>query len=1107
MLKKILSLTLCLCICFGVVFSVTSCGSDEDSSSSNTTTSTAKVPTTLSFLGITSEETDQENVEMVEEALNEIFAARFKTKIDLTLVTEEEYMDLVEQRIEIAKEYKVYDNAIAQYNAYIKKQANKTSTTDKIIGNWISGDVKVSLETLATRLVYVSEQTTVHEDGRVETLYPEAPSPVDIVMIVDEKMYDEFTDMGLLLDKNIDPTLKSYKNLQKYIYPTFFTELKALKGTVNAIPNNNMLAESTYLVVNKALAEKYDFNIEAFKNYGDLRGFLAKMKEGKEEIVLFKDEPEALGVFKLFSEDVAIGAYLDPLVGYNPEEGEKYANYEVKNLFEIKEYTDHLKLMEEYRKEGYFSKNDYVLNGYAIEVVKGDASIMAKYDREDSEYLVKEIQVPFVLREAIFDGMLAPTAYTSDITRAMEIIEAINTDPDVKNLLQYGIEEYNYIPHEESGSIIQLNGSYIMDNSLTGNVYMGYIPYQPDGESGSAWSYVMQTNLASISSPFLLFPVDEAYLQANLKDILVRAGLAEALDVSMGISYSDYANASAADLADYRKELREKYRDLIIKELVEQGRASDETKAAELVKSYDIVWVEETIAQQYIENRYGKIATLEEIDALVGQKISGNLVGYVAYNTAREKAKGYLDNIKSLRVIAKETIFADMSEADYEAKYGVLGALEFEKAVYEYLKANYEKENNLTEEDYKTLVEDFIATNFKFTDRATKQEYTYTWAEFLTIKEKALEFGTPLQTAKAQYNEWLRDIGGASQAKIDGWNYVELADKILDVIRKQFYRSQGFSSQSEFETWIYDNAILSKYSITKQELDILKVKDNTLYKDYLAKIKKDFKSQLLTTYTKDEYAAMKDTAAITAVLDYYVEYYTKAYETLCGVMGLTREELTEGYKSADEYISCVDTKLKQSFLYTLRTKYDDATINSWTIAEAEKAVYDIVYESGYYMNELAKCIGIDLSDYNNKKSEAIKYLGDPEDLAYNPGYLADVIRAYEGDLAKRGITVEQARAMEPEKIEAIIHEIIREKDFSDYVTIDVELAKLCKYYVDGVKSYTYDDNYKDDNGKDFVAIDRYCQYASDKLEDNYLFTAIVSYLNDSLQAKLDAANG
>ena len=99
MLKKILSLTLCLCICLGVVFSATSCGSSGDNS---TTSTTDTVPTTLSFLGITSEVTDQKNVEMVEKALNEIFAARFKTKLDLTLVTEDEYLDLVKERVYIS---------------------------------------------------------------------------------------------------------------------------------------------------------------------------------------------------------------------------------------------------------------------------------------------------------------------------------------------------------------------------------------------------------------------------------------------------------------------------------------------------------------------------------------------------------------------------------------------------------------------------------------------------------------------------------------------------------------------------------------------------------------------------------------------------------------------------------------------------------------------------------------------------------------------------------------------------------------------------------------------------------------------------------------------
>jgi hypothetical protein len=1095
-----LSLTLCLCICLGVVFSATACGSDEGSK--NNTTSNSKVPTTISFLGITSEETELDNIEMVEEALNEIFTARFKTKIDLTLVTAEKYMDIIKERIELAEEYARYDAAVGQYNTYIKKQANTTSAnTDKIFGNWISGNnVKVTLETLATRLKYVSEQTTVLEDGRVETLYPEAPSPIDIVMIVDEKMYDDFTAMGLLEQKSFESTNTSYKNLQKYIYPTFFSELKNLKKYVNAVPNNNMLATSTYLVVNKELADKYDFDIEAFKNYSDLAGFLANVKKN-ENIVPFKDVPEALGVFQLFSDDVAIGAYLPPLLGYNPEEGAD--KIEIKNLFEIKEYTDHLILMEEYQKLGYFDRTDVAGNGFAVQVVEGDASILDRYDPE--KYEVKEIQIPFVLREAIFNGMLAPTVYTSDLNRSLEIIEAINTDPQVKNLLQYGIEGYNYMPNKETGSIIPLNGSYVMDNALTGNVYMGYIPYEPEAETTIAWSYVMQTNLAAVSSPFLLFPVDEAYLQENLAGILKRAGLAEALS-EIDITYDKYANPASTSMGTkYQNQLREAYTDYLIDQALEQGKvdkddANARENAAKFVKSAAMDWVEETIAAKYINN---KIATLGEIETLVGEKLAGTLLknNYEDYIKARESAQDYLNNIANLRVIAKVMFFADMSQEAYDAKYGVMGALEFEQAIYDYIKANYEKENNLTAADYEKLVQDYIAANFKFTDKATNQQYTYTWDEFLAIKENAKKFSTPLAAAKAEYKELIKRVGGASDEAIDAWSDTALAEAILETIRTDFYNSLN-TSDDEFYTTMYNDYILAPFNITKRELDVLKVKDNALYKDYLAKVKKQYKNELLETYTKDEYAAMKDTDALQAVLNYYVEAFTQANAKLCASMGLTKEQYKEYYEYAKNYISCVD-KIKKSFTYTLRTRYTTEEINAMSTVVAEEAVYNLVYESGYFMNELAKCIGTDLSSYNDKKSQAIAYLGDSKDLAYKPGYLADVIRAYEVDLQQKGYTLAQARAMDPADIEAIIMDIIREKYFSDYRTLDVELINICKDYFKPVEDSFIDSTEAfEDNGVKVDSMEKYVVNTASKLSGNFLYEAIVGYLNDALQAKL-----
>ena len=1073
MLKKILSLILCLCMCLGVVAATTSCSSGD-----STTTSKSTVPTTLSLLGITSELTNQENVQMVEDALNDIFTARFKTKVDLTLVTEDEYMDLIQERIDIAEYYKKYDDSIAKYNAFIKKSANSTTTTtDKIFGNWIANEVEISLETLATRLIYVAEQTTVYEDGRVETLYPEA-TPIDIVMIVDEEMYDKFDGMELL--KAIDPNYSTLKSLQKYIYPTYFTELRNLKGGIKAIPNNNILAESTYLVVNADLAEKYDFDISSFKNYGDLRDFLDKVKKN-EEIAPFKDVPEALGIFKLFSDDVAVGAYVDPLVGYNPAEGEQYSNFQIQNLFEIPQYVDHLKLMEEYKHAGYFSKN-HMANGYAVQVVTGDASVYEKYSQEGSEYIVKEIQIPFVLREAIFDGMLAPTVYTSDVERAMEIIHAINTDPAVKNLFQYGIEEYNYIPNTETGSVIRLNNEYMMDNKLTGNVYMGLLE---EDIRDTTWAYVKQTNLASANSPFLIYPVDEAYLQKNLSDILERAALSEAL-AAINIKYSDYANPSSSSMGiQYGNQLKnyyiDKYKDELIQYVIDDGKAGDAEKAAEVLKgtSLGISWFEEKIAAIFIKNNevYSKVHTLAELDALVGNKLSDGVVAYALYEEARTKAAEYISNIESLRIITRITLFGDLSDEEYANKYGSLSVSEMETAVFNYVRENYIEENNITDEDYEKLVEAFIAQEFKFTNPKTKVEYTYSWEDFEALKEDAAKFADGAVALRAAYDAIFIQ-GGRSQELLDAMNDIEYVDFVLKTIRGDYYRGAG-ATEDSFKKSLYDSVILAPYGITYAEFEKLKKNDNATYKEYVAKIKNAYKKELLKTYTKDEFAGLNESAVLNAVLDLEIEAYTQAYAQVCSIMGLSREEYDEFYGYMEEYIKCVE-KIKKSFTYTLRTKYTQAEINAMSIAEAEQIVYDMVYESGYYMNEVAKCIGITLSAYNNNKSQAMTYLD----------YLNKVVDAYSARLTANGYDVAVVKSYAPEEIEEIIRGIIREEDFGDHVTLDVVIERICKDSIAGLEE-TRD-------------VSAYCEEQAKALDSNYLFDALVGHLNENLQVKLKA---
>ena len=86
MVKKLLCLILAAVMLFGVL-AMTGCSLFGEKKQDD---SDDRLPTTLNFLGITEGSTTPEATAAVEEELNKILVARYKTKIKLTLVTEDE---------------------------------------------------------------------------------------------------------------------------------------------------------------------------------------------------------------------------------------------------------------------------------------------------------------------------------------------------------------------------------------------------------------------------------------------------------------------------------------------------------------------------------------------------------------------------------------------------------------------------------------------------------------------------------------------------------------------------------------------------------------------------------------------------------------------------------------------------------------------------------------------------------------------------------------------------------------------------------------------------------------------------------------------------------
>lgn len=387
MFKKVLSFVLAALMIFVAVI-LTSCEKNNEQ------TSTERLPATISVLGITSEETTPEAVKAVEKGINELMGKLYKTHIDLTLVTADEYYDLVKERVDLANYYKNLDSAINNYNTSAITAANSTIVY-KSFGKWKFKVSSVAATTMTTREKYTELKQQLNEYGILEDIYPEAESPIDVVMIVGKDMYDKLDSMKVLRSIKDLISTEAYTKFTQYIYPTFFELLQAVTGDVKAVPNNNLLADYTYIVVNKDLADKYDFDIETVNGYDDLKDFLADVKAG-EDVIPMNTTPDALGIFKLFDDgSISIGTYCNPMIGYSVEEN---TNYKIQNIFEIPEYVSHVSLMEEYKNAGYFTSATGS-EDFAVDVIKGDASIADVYGEN---YYVRVLQNPFADLSSVF---------------------------------------------------------------------------------------------------------------------------------------------------------------------------------------------------------------------------------------------------------------------------------------------------------------------------------------------------------------------------------------------------------------------------------------------------------------------------------------------------------------------------------------------------------------------------------------------------------------------------------------------------------------------------------------------------------------------------------
>lgn len=524
--KRLIALFLCLVTLFTV--GLTSCA-DSTEEDAKQELEQAKVASNMTLtMWVVSESPVSESIRNdVTKAINALTRAKYKTQLEIYYLSEEEYFDKVTA-------------AMAAFNATKKQQnANKPAQT----GTTNEEESGTTVEEIIT-----------DEHGMYRDNYPIVlENQVDIIYIGDVKdgegkllmsgqqMYNELRAGDWLAP--LDDTIKGdAKKLKEFVSPTLLSAVQE-KGVTYAIPNNNVIGEYTFMCLNKTLMDRY--SLQGHLTRGSIKSF------ANQHVYQFIDqiaryESNILPIDATYEECLAQLAYYwnidpedysinsdqfsifgTPLFNTQPNRGQNAVGVQV--LLENEDFREHYLAINEYRlgqKYHYldtdeenpivFFRNednkDTAYASYGVKFVKGSlAELNSKgnyVDENGVEYYAVPIAYPTATAEDIYGNMFAVAKTTLDVDRSMQIVTYLNTNAEIRNLLQYGIQGQHYTI--ENGVVARVadknNNYYMMDLYATGNAFIAHL--EP-GMNASIWENGKNQNRDSLVEPMLGFDLAE----------------------------------------------------------------------------------------------------------------------------------------------------------------------------------------------------------------------------------------------------------------------------------------------------------------------------------------------------------------------------------------------------------------------------------------------------------------------------------------------------------------------------------------------------------------------------------------------------------------------
>ncbi|MBQ6702722.1 MAG: hypothetical protein IJN17_07205 [Clostridia bacterium] len=511
MKRSLLSLLLALVMCLSI-FCV-SCSSDKEEDKTVKEEDAEITPMTITLYAPTNGTTTQEQVDLVQEKFNEITESKYNTHVILKLIPDDQYEATIEQTLDRIHTRIAEEESREESRALAEKEARERG------------------ETLAPE---TEEETEPEEkDDSPEISYPkEREDQLDIFLV---RSFEDYYKLATSEHADLSPLDQeisgSAKLLSSYMYPYLIRAAK-VQGYTYGIFNNTVFGDYQYLLLNKELVDKYEYDPELMKDVASISLFLREVKQNEPDVIPFlgnleapvvywNDQPSVIGAFvgNAFSSSGRVDA-----TTYRPD-----ALYPG-SLFNSSAFRAWmLEYNKLYQADIFVEKTEENANSkFAATVIEGDVTLSPTYadvygnykvdeygfkyitDPETGvDYYVSVYKRPVADNNNVFGAGYVVSAYTEDVTRCMEIITCLNTDASLANLFMYGVQGTHYSINETDGLVHKMTDTYSMDINTMGNMYL-LTPSDDMNEywqfmSKNNWENAKNTNREAVMSPFLSF--------------------------------------------------------------------------------------------------------------------------------------------------------------------------------------------------------------------------------------------------------------------------------------------------------------------------------------------------------------------------------------------------------------------------------------------------------------------------------------------------------------------------------------------------------------------------------------------------------------------------